>query len=256
MSKDNAIAKTRKFFQKNPAARVIDDKRHYSGRAVFRRKRHEGKAVRHLAVDDVALRATWTLFPLLRQDMEVIAAVGSRCAVFDGGGAGDGRCHQRPNGAQRFARCRFPVKTVVLPVITQNLLRISISLGVVLLLLRRHEFLANANRRQFIPPDSPEQNLLFARLRIEIPGVAYLDERDRRGPILRADVQGGGSIRLRHQPMHFQIPLDEVGAALRVLRFVARRDDTLCVRSEDIEHRLLVVALHRGNQGVARRFRR
>src|ERR1035441_3273463 len=59
---------------------------------------------------------------------------------------GNGRCHQRPDGALRFARSRFPIKAIVLPFITEDFLGVLLVLRGVFL-LRRHQFLANANSR-------------------------------------------------------------------------------------------------------------
>ena len=87
-------------------------------------------------------------------------------------------------------------------------------------LFRRHQFLANANGRHFIPPNSPEQNFFLARIGIEVPEIAFVHQWYGRGPIFRANIQGSSSIRFFHQAVHFLVFLYEVGAALGILGFV------------------------------------
>ncbi len=189
--------------------------------------------------------------------MVIVAAVRSRSAVLAFGIAlGNGRCHQRPDGALGFAISSFPIKAIVLPFITEDFLGVLVVLCGVVFLFRRHQLLANANGRHFIPANSPVQNFFLACLGVEIPRIAFVHERYGRGPILRADIQGSGSIRFFHQTVHFLIFLHEVSAALGVLGFVSRGDDLLPVWSEDIQHRAFVVTLHCRDQCVARVFRR
>ena len=139
----------------------------------------------------------------------------------------------------------------MLAFIAEDLLRILVVLSGIEFLLRRHEFLANPDGRYFIPANSPVQNFLLARLGVEIPRIAFVDERYGRGPILCANVQDSGSIRFLHQTVHFLISLYEIRAALGVLGFVSRRNDLLSVGSEYFEHRFFVVILRCRDQRVA-----
>ena len=52
-----------------------------------------------------------------------------------------------------------------------------------------------------------------------------MHQRDRRGPVFRADVQSRGSIRLVHQTMHLLIFLHKLVAVLLVFRIVAGGND-------------------------------
>jgi hypothetical protein len=50
------------------------------------------------------------------------------------------------------------------------------------------QFLGNAHGRHFITADSPEQNFLLARVGIEVPHIAMVDEWYRCRPIFRTNV--------------------------------------------------------------------
>jgi hypothetical protein len=56
--------------------------------------------------------------------------------------------------------------------------------------------------------------------------------------------------------MHFLILLCEIRSVLGVLGGVPGRDDLLAIRSEDLEHRFLIIALRRGCERLRRFFRR
>src|ERR1022692_1358371 len=71
-----------------------------------------------------------------------------------------------------------------------------------------------------MPADSPVQNFFLARLGVEIPRIPFVYERYGRGPILRADIQDRGSIRVFHQTAPFLISLYEISAAVGVLSFI------------------------------------
>jgi len=84
-----------------------DDKGHYAGRPVLRRESHESKSFSHLAIYDVAFSSARAMFPLQRQDTEVITAVWSESAFPAGITLSDRRCHQRSDGTLGFARSCF-----------------------------------------------------------------------------------------------------------------------------------------------------
>ena len=137
--------------------------------------------------------------------------------------------HQGPQGALGLAGNRFPIQTVTLSFSTEDGLReFAVPQGEVCL-LRRHEVLADAEGRGLVLPNPPVQDLLLTRLGVEEPCSPLLDERNGRRPVLRADVEGGGSIRFFHQTVHFLIFLYESSAAVGVFSFVSRRDDSLSV---------------------------
>src|SRR5579859_4361271 len=95
----------------------------------------------------------------------------------------NGRRQQRPDRALRFALSRFPVEPIMLPLVAEDFPRVFVVLGRARFLFRRHQFLANTNRRDLILANSPEQNFLLARVGIEIPRMVSVHQRYRRGPI-------------------------------------------------------------------------
>src|SRR6202021_4117203 len=150
----------------------------------------EGKSPGHFAIDDVLLCAARSMFPLHRQDMEVVTAIGSRSAASSGLVALRDRVrNQRSDGTLGFAGAHLPIKTVVLPFIAEGGLRIPRVLRVVVFVLRRGELLANANGRHFITAHSPIQDFLLARVGVEIPAMSIVDERYGRRPVPGPDVK-------------------------------------------------------------------
>src|SRR5579862_982714 len=148
----------------------------------------ERKAVFHLSVYLVALRATRSILALTDENMEIVAAEGRRSSVAGLGiGLGNSRRYQRSDKALRFALGRFPVQAVVLPFITVNFRGI-LAMRSQVFFLRRRQFLTNADSRHFIPAHAPVQNFLLPRLGVEIPHAAFIHQRDRSRPILRADI--------------------------------------------------------------------
>src|SRR5580700_2413816 len=166
------------------------------------------------------------------------------------------RGQQRPDGALGLALGSFPVQSIVLPLITVDFHRVLAVLRRVIFFFRRHQLLANTNRRYLILANSPEQNFLLARVGVEVPRVAPVHQRYRRGPILRADIQRSRSVRFFHQTVHFLIFPREIRAALGVLGFVSRRDDLLSVWPENIQHRFFFAAAYRREECAARALRR
>src|ERR1700678_1719146 len=175
---DNIGLPTKILFVNYPV--VVNNECHHAGRPVFRRIGHESKSIGHFPVYDVTLRATWAVFSLTSQNAKIVTLVGSRNARLALGVALCNCCrHQRSDGALWCPVRSFPIEAVVLPFITEDFLGILVVLGGVVFLLRRHEFLANANGRYFVLANSPVQNLLLARLRVEVPRISMVHERNR-----------------------------------------------------------------------------
>src|ERR1700678_1452041 len=174
---------------------------HHSRRPVFRRIGYKREPRSHFAVCEITLGCARRFFSLPRQYVVIVAAIRSRSVIPALGVAlSNRRRYQRSNRAWGFAAHSLPIKAVVLPVITEDFLRVLVVLSRVFF-LRRHQLLTNLDRRHFIPAHSPVQNLSLTRFRVEIPRTAFVHQRYGRRPILGADIQNRDP-RLVHQPMH------------------------------------------------------
>src|SRR4029077_3790542 len=126
---------------------AADDECHHAGRSVLGRIGREGETVCHLAICNVTLRAARAIFPLTSQDVKIVTAIRSRSARRALGIAlSNCRCHQWSDRTLGIALAGFPIKAVVLPFITEDLLGILAALRRVFL-FRRRQFLANADGR-------------------------------------------------------------------------------------------------------------
>jgi hypothetical protein len=148
----------------------------------------------------------------------------------------------------------LPIKTIVLALIAEDLHCVLPVLYPVVFLLRSHKLLANTNGRKFVPANAAEQDFHLSGLGVEIPGSAFHRERNRCGPIFRANVHHDGSIGLFHEAVHLLVFARELGVVLGVLGRVTRRDDVVGIRSENFEHRFFIVVPRRGHQSLARLF--
>src|SRR5208282_3461415 len=235
---------------------LVDDEGHHAGGSVLRRISHEGEAGGHFAIHQIAFHALLVPGAFGGQDVEVVTAIRSgRAGLALSKTLRRGRGYQRADGTFGLAVGGSPIKTVLLTVVTEDLARVLAMLCPVFF-LRRSQFLANADSREFITSNAPVENFFFSGLGAEVPYLALLHQWNRRRPVMRADIQNRGTVRFFHQTMHLLIALNEVGAALRVFGFVSRGDDLLAVRSEDFEQRFFVVILGGGDQGVGCVFRR
>src|SRR5207237_163679 len=95
------------------------------------------------------------------------------------------------------------------------------------LLADPHRGTADLDRGHFVTTDPPEHDLARAGLGIEVPPTLPRNERDRKGPILGADVQDRGPVRFADQTVHLLILLYEPVALALVRRFVAARRELL-----------------------------
>src|ERR1700735_14762 len=141
----------------------------------------------------------------------------------------------------------------MLPFVAENLFGVHL-LRRAVFLLRCHKFLADENRRHFVPPDAPVEDLSLAGLSVEVPLVTLLHERYGQRPVLRSQIQRRHAIRLFHETVHLLVFLGEIGSILLVLRGIPGRDDLLRVRSEKFQHRIFVVILRRRRPSLARFF--
>ncbi len=245
------------WYSTNILGILAHDEGHHAGRTVLRRVGHESEPTGHFALGNEVFRSAGGVFSLASQAVVIVTAEGSGSAGAAGSKAlRRRRRHQGPDGALGFARGSFPIKAVVLSFITEDLFGVLVVVLGGVFLLRRHQLLANANGREFIPPNSPENNFLLARLGVEIPPLAVVHERYGRGPVFRTNIQVDGSVRFFHQAVHLLIFLEEIGAALGILGFVARRDNFLSVGSEDLEHGFLVIIPGCRHQRLGGFFRR
>src|SRR5689334_24456978 len=112
-----------------------------------------------------------------------------------------------------------------------------------MLLFGGEEFVANSNRREFVFADSPEQDLLQTSIRVEVPGTVFLDKRDRKGPVLAADVEGHRSVGFSTQAVHLLVFLDEQFPVGLILGCVTTGGE-LRRSAQDVFDRLCIVVLH------------
>jgi hypothetical protein len=84
-------------------------------------------------------------------------------------------------------------------------------------------------------------DLLDARRRVEAPGAAILDDRDRHRPVVRADDELDRVRALGIESRARVRGSEESLAALVVEGRISRADDRLCLRAEDGEEPRLVV---------------
>ena len=83
------------------------------------------------------------------------------------------------------------------------------------------------DRGQLILADSPRQDLLFARLRVEVPGATSFHQRDRKRPGFGAHVDDHRAVRPSPKAMHLLVLRNEGVAHFVILSGVARVDDVL-----------------------------
>src|SRR5579863_3006298 len=100
------------------------------------------------------------------------------------------------------------------------------------LLLRLCEFPRYSNGGELVSPDPAEQDLLFSRVGIVEPCTLPVRQRNRKGPILSADVKQR-TIRLLDETVHLLIFLNESLTSSPVFNGIARRNDLPSRRPED-----------------------
>src|SRR4029077_12784702 len=121
-------------------------------------------------------------------------------------------------------------------------------LGLLFLLCR--EGAGGVDRRELILADAAGKQFLHACLGVEVRARAVLYERERKRPVLRADVKHRGAVGLAHQAMHF-VELARELLALTALLGRSDARDELVVRVEDPRERSLVVAADSLVEGAA-----
>src|ERR1700730_13452867 len=90
---------------------------------------------------------------------------------------------------------------------------------------------------------------------MKAPPTVYRYERDRERPVLRADVENGGSIRLRDEAMHLPIFLNELPALELVQNCVIGADKVLSA-AEHLHYGLLIIVFNSRVESAARRLDR
>src|SRR3954447_22908721 len=90
----------------------------------------------------------------------------------------------------------LPIQTVLFSGSADQLLRVLVNSGIVvnrrgILQLRLDVSTAHLKGVQFVGADPPEENLLPAGLGIEIPFARFVDDGNRQGPIVFANLENG-----------------------------------------------------------------
>src|SRR5258708_22691044 len=175
--------------------------------------------------------------PLAREDPEKIAIVRNRTAglvlwVFCG------RLRdERVDRAIELVVSTVPVQAIVSAFIADQFLRKL--LGDVALrmckivLLRLDQFAARIQGGKFIGANAAEKDLVFAGVRVEIPGAVVVNQGNRKRPVFGADHQGYRAVRLGDEAMHLLVFDNEADARIGIFRRVAGREDLLAGWAEE-----------------------
>ena len=227
---------------------LIDHERHHAGRAILGRIGDEGEAVGHLAVHDVALRTAGSVPALLIEDSIVVAVKGRRGSILTALVTFDSRARdERTDRAFRLAWRRCPIEPVLLARVAQDLFgELIFARGVFILPI--DEIAQHFDREDLVAADSPEEQLIFCGRRVEDPSAIFLDQWNRRRPVLGADDKRDLALIVVGVAMHLVVFGDEIVAAVVVRDRVARRDDLIGVRAEYRAERFHVIGLGCGDQ--------
>src|SRR5208282_2073360 len=92
-------------------------------------------------------------------------------------------------------------------------------------ILRVSQRTADANGRKFVLADAAEEDFLHTSLSVEVPRIASALQRNREGPVLRADNQRLFAVDLLHPAMHLLVAFGEEVAVVLVLDFITGGED-------------------------------
>src|SRR5208282_3093199 len=225
---------------------LVDDECHHPRIAVFRGIGNEGESADHLPIDHVVLRTAWRVTALAFEHMKVVAMerrAGVRlCAVSFIGR----ECRQRPERAFGLTFGRFPVQTVLLACVAdelqRELMRASVIVTLVVVLgLSIGQRSAHVDDCQFIPADAARQNLILSCNRVEKPlPASILLQRDRKGKIICSDQQDLGLVGHLPPAVHYRIGCHKCVHGSLILNGIAREDDIFRFRAEDCQKRILI----------------
>src|SRR5437870_1773868 len=111
-----------------------------------------------------------------------------------------------------------------------------------------------------ITPETPycagkatSEDLLVPPPRIDPPARAVLYERDRKRPVVGADLQHGGGAG-GNEPVRRVVRLQELLAALSIGHRIARRDERAALAADDAHQPLGVAAAQRSHERLRRRL--
>ena len=86
-----------------------------------------------------------------------------------------------------------------------------------IILLRIDQSVQNLDGVVLVPADTAIEDLLLAGLGVEVPGaLVVLNDRNGHRPVVSADVEGNGLVRLHHHAMHLFVTANKVGSHLLV----------------------------------------
>ena len=239
---------------------VADEERLHAGLLVVRRRRDEGEATDHRALDDEVELAERRRRALPLQDLEVVAVVRLvlvPVALRDR--AGDLLAHRSAPGAVRV----LPGETVLLSRGADDLLRVLVHARAVaalrgVLVLRLDEAPADLDGVELVPADAAEEDLPPACDGVETPRAPGLDDRNRQGPLALACDQRGllRVLRIGRDDELLASLRGELRRLVPVLDGVLRDHEVDPLGPEDRLERLDVEALRGRDEGLGRRLRR
>src|SRR5262249_5822528 len=162
-----------------------DDERHDAAGPVLQRVGDECEPSSHATADDVAALPARCIGPLRREDAKPVATPRSVRAVFARSHADGGT--QRARVARRGG---WPVETVLLSGRAVELLRAALraaSRPSCVGILRLYVETTCGNGFELVGADPSLADLLDPAGAVPIPALAFLHERDRHRPVVRAD---------------------------------------------------------------------
>src|SRR5271169_5559397 len=241
---------------------LVDDEGHDAGIAILGGIGHEGEAADQFTVHQVVARAAFGRGSLCGEHAVIVAVERRLLALLYVVALAGGVHEQRPDGARGFVISGLPVESVVLAVVADELERIVFDLVAVLyggrvLALGVDQGVKYFDGVVLVGANPTIEDFLHSGFGIEVPcAAAVLDYGNRHWPILSAYVEGGGLVRLDHDPMHLVIPPNEVGRHFLVRHVIAGMQNLTRVRAQYGVQGLLITRLHGvvdGQHSVARR---
>src|SRR5229473_7156575 len=222
-----------------------DNESHHPRGAVVHRISDEGESCAHLAIDDVVLGSPRRMSSLAREDPEHIPIERHMLANLVRWEILPRVSDERVDRAVELIASTMPIQTIVSTfVANQFLSELAVEFtwrARKILFLRVDQIAAGVHGGKFISADAPENDLVFARDRVEIPRIVVFHQGNRKRPVFGSDYQGHRSVRLCHEQMHLLVFDDESRASIRVFCWVAGREDLLSGCSEDAQWSLFVL---------------
>ena len=152
---------------------------------------------------------------------------------------------QRAERAWRFAFRSLPEQSVLAALRADEAARIvqqrsTFGIPPVVLALRIHVRERRLNRRELVLADAPIQDLLDAVRGVEAPTAAFIDERERKRPVVGADDERGDVGSFAFPTVRVGVRGDELVAGVRIRDRIPGVHERFGVFAEHAQHRARV----------------